>query len=312
MESVQHCLTVSHLCDTRLMITYRYANLTSAIRDKASPLRQYLDQRYPNVKPLQTDFRSRSGSLLVDGGEASPALMGSAFDLQLRFLLDPDDVPLISIQAFFGSSYEAAIESVIAVAQEACRDGSHGEALNRACWALALTTEVYRVGGFLPDSPLTRLHNEGRFTREQLLALAPLDALRQMDELRALAGVQLRPYLAPPFALGPTFDGSEHCLADADLIAGGMLLDIKTRLGPKNPRTGVRSDSLPLTDVHQILGYTFFDRSDRFHIDTIGIYSARYGSLVTWKLAEVLDGLAGEPVDLARERAIVWRLLGGR
>jgi hypothetical protein len=133
-----------------------------------------------------------------------------------------------------------------------------------------------------------------------------------MDELRALAETQLLPHLSPPFALGPTFDGSKYCQADADLIADGMLLDIKTRLGAKNRRTGARSESLARTDIHQIIGYALFDRSDRYHIDTVGIYSARYGSLITWKLAEVLDSLAGEPVDLAHERATVWQLLGGR
>jgi hypothetical protein len=71
------------------MATYPYASLTLAIRDKASPIRQYLDQRYPNTKPLQADYRARSGSLRVDGGDARPGLMGTGFDLQLRFLLDP-------------------------------------------------------------------------------------------------------------------------------------------------------------------------------------------------------------------------------
>lgn len=238
-------------------------------------------------------FAEQQADQGVDGGDADPATLGAAFDLQLRFLLDPSDVPLVA-----------------AVAQNACRSGSYGEELNRACWALALTTEVYRVG-LIPGSPIAQLLNANQFTPEALLALTPAGALRQMDELRTLAGTQLRPHLNPPFALGPTFDGSNYCAADADLIAGGMLLDIKTRLGTKNPRTGVRSDSLPLSDVHQLLAYTFFDYSDRYKIDMVGIYSARYGSLITWNLAYVLNGLAGEQVDLARERALVWQLLGG-
>lgn len=293
------------------MTTYQYTNLTSTIRDKASPIRQYLDRRYPNVKPLQADFRSRSGSIIVDGGDADPALMGSAFDLQLRFLLNPEAVPAVALMAFYGDRHVGAIMDVIAAASQACKGRSYGETLNRACWALALTTDVYRVG-LSPESPLVALLRENRFSTSQLLALAPPDALRQMDELRALAGTQLRPHIAPPFVLGPTFDGSEYCLADADLIAGGMLLDVKTRLGTKNPRTGVRSDGLSLLDIYQILGYTLFDRSDRYHIDAVGIYSARYGSLIAWKLAEVLDALAGEPVNIEHERETVWRLLGGR
>ena len=43
------------------------------------------------------------------------------------------------------------------------------------------------------------------------------------------------------FSLGPTFDPSELGLnrriaAEADLIAGGLLIDVKTTLSPKNKR----------------------------------------------------------------------------
>lgn len=112
--------------------------------------------------------------------------------------------------------------------------------------------------------------------------------------------------------LGPTFDASVLCAAGADLIAGDLLLDIKTRAGHPNPGTGVRSDALPLDDIYQLLGYALFDRSDRYGIRRIGIYSARYGKLTTWDLIRALDLLAGEPVVLAEERETVWGLLGGQ
>lgn len=297
-------------CRLGCVAIYRYSNLTSAIKDKTSPIRQHFDRRYPNGKLLQGDFRAQSGSLRVDGGDAGAGLMGTAFDLLVRFLLNPKTVPVAPSLAFLGTPYEDAVRSVIVAAQEACASQSHCETLNRACWALAHASDVCRAGLF-PDSPIAQLLREGRFTSTELLALAPRDALRQMDELRALAETQLLPHVSPPFALGPTFDGSTLCQADADLIASGTLLDIKTRLGLKNRRTGTRSESLALTDIYQIIGYALFDRSDRYHIDTVGIYSARYGSLVTWQLSEVLDGLAGEPVDIEQERATVWQLLGG-
>lgn len=43
----------------------------------------------------------------------------------------------------------------------------------------------------------------------------------------------------------------------------------------------------------------------------IGIYSARYGALVTWPLRSALQNLANGSVDIATERARVWSLLGG-
>ena len=44
------------------MTDYSYRNLTSAISDKSSPLRQYFEQRFSNARPLQKDYRSRVGT----------------------------------------------------------------------------------------------------------------------------------------------------------------------------------------------------------------------------------------------------------
>lgn len=68
-------LSVTH--DTVMFMSYRYSNLTGAIADKASPLRQYLDQRYPNLKPVQADCRADAGELLVDGGGASSGTLST-------------------------------------------------------------------------------------------------------------------------------------------------------------------------------------------------------------------------------------------
>ena len=75
--------------------------------------------------------------------------------------------------------------------------------------------------------------------------------------------------------------------------------------------TTARRDRLRVTDIYQVLAYTLFDRSDAHRIDALGIYSARYGLLVTWPLADMLATLAGQPVDLQAAREHVWRLLGG-
>lgn len=89
-------------------------------------------------------------------------------------------------------------------------------------------------------------------------------------------------------------------------------MDIKTHLGAKNPRTGVRSDGLSLIDLYQVVAYALFDHSDTYQMTDIGIYSARYGALVTWPLRSALQNLANGSVDIATERARVWSLLGGR
>lgn len=293
------------------MPPYRYTNLTNAVKDKQSPLRRYLDQRFPNTREIQADYRSRSGELQVGGGEANPGTLGAAFDFQVRFVLDPTVPPIAAALAFAGRPDDrAVITEVMRCAELAVHRDSGGESLGRACWALALCTEVYRVG-LMPGSPLVGLLDAGRFTVDALLALAPSDGLRQLSDMGSLAARNLLPSLNQPLHLGPTFDGSQLCSADADLIASGLLLEIKTHLGAKNQRTGTRTDTLSLLDLYQVLAYVLFDSSDTYRITDVGLYSARYGSLVTWPLAEALQTLAGEPVDLAHERARVWSLLDG-
>ena len=293
------------------VVALRDPNLTSAIRNPQSPLRRYLDETFGNVRPLQTEYRGRVGPLLVPGGSADPAMIGTAFDLGVRFALDRGSVPRIAFFGFAGlPRCLEAIDHLVQTAQGSC--GRDPELFAKACWALALTTDVYRQGGVLPSSPLTTLLKQGHFTADALLALASHDAIGQLTALATVARQRLLPDVHPPYDLGPSFATSGLCPADADLIAGGVLIELKTRLGPKNARTGARSDSLPRLDVYQLLGYVLFDRANSYDINAIGVYSARYGVLVRWSLPDVLRTLAGSAVDLPACRERVWRLLGGR
>ena len=54
-----------------------------------------------------------------------------------------------------------------------------------------------------------------------------------------------------------------------------------------------------------------FDRTDVYAIRSLGIYSARYGALVTWPLSEALESMAGTSIDMAVELEVVWGLLNG-
>lgn len=116
------------------------------------------------------------------------------------------------------------------------------------------------------------------------------------------------PILSGPVHCGPVFAGSAHCKADADLISGGTLVELKTNLGTRRPG-GDRYCSLPRETLYQVLCYALFDHPDEYGITRVGVYSARYGAWHVWSLGGLLSELAGCAVDVAGERDVLWRLL---
>ena len=102
------------------------------------------------------------------------------------------------------------------------------------------------------------------------------------------------------WAIGPVFAGSQIMRGDADLIAGGLLTELKTTT--KKPSLGV-------TDLWQVLGYVLMDYVDEFGITDVALFSARYGYLAQWNLDALLPQLAGRPVTVAPLRAEFQGLL---
>ena len=101
------------------------------------------------------------------------------------------------------------------------------------------------------------------------------------------------------WALGPTFTGSALIRADADLIAAGLLLDLKTSA----------KLSLGVQEVFQVIGYALLDFDDGYKLDELGIFSARYAYLATWGLSALLEELAGGQVSLQETRMEFRQLL---
>ncbi|WP_309127606.1 hypothetical protein [Microbacterium sp.] len=278
--------------------------------DPNSPLRQLFDKLFPNTRDVQASYRQGQPRLLVEGGTANPGTLGAAFDYATRFALDIlYDAPLARAPFLDEPDALSNIDAVIMAAQIAQLIGDRTTVF-RASWALGLLTEVYRVG-LLPGSPLRGLIDAGRMHAQDLLESAPPDALDQLTKMDAIARERLLPHLRHPLELGPTFDGSALCSADADVIADGLLLDLKTALGGKVRGPGGRADYLKASHLRQLIGYLLLDRSDAYGIDRVGIYSARFGHLVIWPVADVLEMLAGRPVDLDDVREQTWRVLGG-
>jgi hypothetical protein len=123
----------------------------------------------------------------------------------------------------------------------------------------------------------------------------PRPRFDQLGRFRAVFESALLPALGNRpgmWAIGPTFAGSALMAGDADLVAGGLLADLKTG----------RKLSLAVTDLFQLLGYGFMDYDDEFAISAVAVFSARYSYLATWELGDLLSHLAGHPVSLAAVR----------
>lgn len=288
---------------------FRWRNLTTEVDDKRSPLRQHLNARFPNLRSLQDEYKASAGELLVPPRGAHAGTLGAAFDLAVRYALQPAYVADIAFIGFMSKGLPAMADEVRGVAQAAQTFSPLSDDMMRACWALALCTEVTRVG-VIPGSPLAELIHSDRFSASVLLELADSAAIEDLVSLSRLADGRLLQHIrrSTPMILGPTFAGSHHCPADADLIAGRSLIDLKCTIGKKRS-SGARYIALDRTVIYQLVAYALFDYIDEYDIDTIGLYSARYGHFIQWSLLDALERLAGRAVSLAEERGLVQGLL---
>jgi len=307
--------------------------LTRALDDRRSPVRLFLEDRFPNIRDIQRRYRENAPAQVVPGNEANPGTVGTACDWLLRYLVHPQpDVHL----ALMGSGFIPQDGPGLAVAVfEMCNTlgiptggtmppaktpaptftgpvpGStiEPELLARGCWALALLTEFYRAGpAAAAGGPLGNLNPT---STPDLLALASPAAIDQLTQLRRVLEHALLPHLATrhgTWALGPTFTGSALIKADADLIAVGLLLELKTSQGPKR-QDGTRRAALDKLDLLQLIGYTLLDFNDDYQITELGIFAARFAYLVTWPLTALLNEMAGHDVNLPTTRDAFRQLL---
>ncbi|GAA5227017.1 hypothetical protein [Paeniglutamicibacter antarcticus] len=283
--------------------------LSKDVKDPKTSIGQYVRLNFPNMKPLRAEYKAHAGDLIVDSMGANAGNVGTAFDLIVRLILEPDETPMSALFLYrFNETYR---QVVIELARVVSKSGDR-ELAARAAWGLAHCVNAYRAGPAL--APLVPdLVESGSFTVDVMLEQADDAAIAELVALRDLAEDRLLAKLAGPFSLGPTFDLSEpgpaqRIGAEADLVAGGLLIDIKTNLAPKN-KTGIRPDVLKTDDVYQLLAYALLDYSNQYNIDRLGIYSARYGTLAEWPLGRVTSLLSGRDFDFPAARQEVWDIM---
>jgi len=258
----------------------------------------------------------------------APGTQGAAIDFWLRMLVDPHPsiaLPLAGLRSGRAPCGRAGEELLDELAAGGLPRGTADRDVElrmrpagladrgdewwaRVCYALALLVELYRAAA-VEHSRLMRLDERSRAA--DLLELANDVEVADLIAMRDLARERLLPALpAGQVATGMTFDGSADLSADADLIAGGVLVDFKAGQGGTPRVDGTRAASLGRTDLDQLLGYALMDYSNTFGLHTVGVYAARFGHLATWPLAELSERMGGHPhslTDLRTQFAQVLR-----
>lgn len=178
--------------------------------------------------------------------------------------------------------------------------------LDRDLYAAAWYNTVFRTGLVaLPGSPLEQAD---RLTFSSLLAAVPPYALEDIAAMVTLAeqGLdELRRRSSPEdVVLAPVFTGSALVGgADADVIATGLLLDVKA--------DSEAYDIVERQTAHQLAGYVLLDNKDQFKITRVGWYAARIGSLATWEVEDFFQ-LLGARRAVQELRALLIETLRAR
>ena len=166
--------------------------------------------------------------------------------------------------------------------------------LNRFCFVLALFEQISRIG----PHPRNLL-----FAQRNTSSVADLLGIPEdlwIDDLCALSRAFYEAYrerLTDPVCLNPTFTGSAHIGgADADLILGNSLLEIKTTVTP----------AITKAMLYQLIGYVLLDYEDEYQLKEVGIYMSRQATTLKWNLPELLDRLhrksSAPPLDQLRQQ----------
>lgn len=300
--------------------------LNAEISNPASPVRRFLEGRFSvGLRAVQRCYREGIPPLAVPAAPpgVNPSTLGTAAHWLLRLLLDPQ--PDLS-PAMRGAALCTLADLDIWPAFTDLADrlavplpepggpariftgptsGNNAEPglLARACWAFALLTEIYRGGPFVPTHRPRTWFAQATPTGNDLLTLAPPGAVNQLAALHEVFEQALIPHLAQrsgPWALGATFTGSQLLKADADVIAAGLLLDL---------RISATAPTLSITDIFQLIGCALLDFDDAYRLNSLGLFNARHRYLVTWDLGTLLAELAGVPVDLPALREEFHALL---
>lgn len=248
-----------------------------------------------------------SGPLLVDPGDLTPserASIGTAFDYRVRFTFEgvhgiQDWVAVKGARELtklfpFGPKIPEALRQLLTELEglldpttdlRRLRSETEEKRLDRLCYVLALYEQCAR-GNLNVKWPIA-----AKGTEASLQTLTRMCRPEIAEDLASLSRVFLQSASLPfwdrkPILLNPRFEASGSLGADADIIVGETLLDLKTTDKARPDRQ----------TIWQLLGYVLSDTHDEYSIRRVGFYYARYGTTLIWELDALIELLAGRPI----------------
>jgi hypothetical protein len=271
-------------------------SLTAHLKDKESPVRQFLYTTFPNSGPITAETKSylSTAKTILPAGTVQYAAVGMALDYRIRYCFGVTPPERLT-------AYEGALVGILAgkLAEDLVRgfftrlkqsvarikpvqqrlDAAPEATLNRYCYTLGLFELLYRAGPQV-RSPLFAARSV-----DDLLAIAPAHAIDDLCELSWGFHASFEGDLTRPAILNPSFAGSGDVGgADADLILDGCLMDVKATTRPALDRSW----------LYQLLGYVLLDYTDECHIREVAIHMARQRVTLKWPLVRFLATMSGD------------------
>lgn len=286
-------------------------SLMRELKNPSSPLRRFFDERLPHTSSPRATYSAAMADASTVLPTAPPGanvpwdVLGHAISARLLWQLDPNPCGRIagrSAQDLADRAHDdedrvgAEIVDEFRCAIDA-GPGSDEDLAARVSWIGGLLDRAYRSGRV--DDWFEQLVVSP--TWPDMLKVVPDWAAADVAAMAAVCQSPLST-LAAPVAIAPLFAGSFLVGgADADLMAGGVLIDVKA----------TNDLRLSLKNLQQIVSYALLDFDDTYEIEAVGILAARQGVLVRWPLATLLQQMSGASLGVAEAREQLRLALAG-
>jgi hypothetical protein len=296
-------------------------SLTKLLDIKQSPVRQFMDREFPGTAPV-----TREANALIRGDHvgdppvapavgADPGLVGTAVEFVLPAPYGFIREPLIAVGPNAGLDSVRRRVGELAVAELRQLGGLaerlSGASLERAAdcaLVCARLEQRFRTGDEradqlgIPDPAIGLALSGGLDGAIEAARITP----ETRDDLIALLDAALADtadlYSTEVLAIDPTFALSRAVGgADADVIAGGLLVDFKS--------SKARS-LITAKEIYQLVGYALLDSEDRYKISDVGIHALRWRVRWTIALDDLLYRISGVKRNLSDWRVMCAEALG--